>query len=179
MEGTDLSPEMVAQLQANIESFGFSHAVHCSVQDVQALPEEWTGTFDVVFGLSMIMFAPDKAAALASIRRVLKPGGRAVISSWAALADNPASSILYQAQEDALQMGFERLDTSDPAVKAKLEAHVPVPQRRHPNYCFGDQVVFRDALLAAGFASVRWAHCGGGCQLFELIPTCVCFVSPL
>ena len=152
---TDLSEKMIEQLNEKLVDLGLTETVHTSVQDVQALPEEWAGKFDAVFGLSMIMFAPDRAKALKEIRKCVKPGGVAVISSWAALADNPASSILYQAQEDALQLGFARVDATDAAAQEKIKNHIPVPERRHPNYVFGDPAVFTEALLAAGFSSVR------------------------
>ena len=47
-----------------------------------------TGAFDVVLCQQGLQFFPDRPAALREMKRVLKPGGRAVIAVWAAIARN-------------------------------------------------------------------------------------------
>lgn len=47
-----------------------------------------TGAFDVVLCQQGLQFFPDRPAALREMRRVLKPGGHAVIAVWAAIERN-------------------------------------------------------------------------------------------
>jgi SAM-dependent methyltransferase len=49
--------------------------------DLEALPAE-DGTADVVLSVFGVIFAREPASALAEIARVLRPGGRALISAW-------------------------------------------------------------------------------------------------
>lgn len=51
------------------------------VAGAEDLPFE-DGTFDCVISLFAVIFAPDPERAMAEIVRVLKPGGRALITSW-------------------------------------------------------------------------------------------------
>jgi SAM-dependent methyltransferase len=77
----DLSEKMVAEFRARIAAAGLSGAVDVRVGDGQRLPFE-TGAFDAAFSMFGLMFFPDRAAGLREMKRVLKPGGRAVVSSW-------------------------------------------------------------------------------------------------
>jgi SAM-dependent methyltransferase len=70
---TDLSAGMVQQAQKNLSSH--SHNFQFKGIDAQSLP--WDDPFfDVVIANHMLYHVPDRAKALAEIRRVLKPGGR-------------------------------------------------------------------------------------------------------
>ena len=40
------------------------------------------GTIDAVMSVDALLFTPDKAAAMAELRRILRPGGRLVLTSW-------------------------------------------------------------------------------------------------
>jgi SAM-dependent methyltransferase len=62
--------------------------VEVMVGDGQALPFE-DESFDAAFLMFGLMFFPDRAAGLRELRRVLKPGGRAVVSSWAPMTEVP------------------------------------------------------------------------------------------
>jgi len=77
----DLSPEMVAQFRARVAAAGLESAIDVRVGDGQHLPFE-TAAFDAAFSMFGLMFFPDRVAGLREMKRVLKPGGRAVISSW-------------------------------------------------------------------------------------------------
>ncbi len=69
---TDFSPGMVGAARRNLEGLrGFRFAV----ADAQALPFP-DGSFDTVIANHMLYHVPDRALALAGIRRVLRPGGR-------------------------------------------------------------------------------------------------------
>jgi SAM-dependent methyltransferase len=63
--------------------------------DAQALPLG-DGEVDAVVFQFGLMFVPDKARALREVKRVLRPGGTAVISVWDTLANNPASRFFHE-----------------------------------------------------------------------------------
>ena len=70
---TDFSPGMVQQARANLQDSG--HAVAFETADAQALPFA-DRAFDAVIANHVLFHVPDRAAALAELRRVLRPGGR-------------------------------------------------------------------------------------------------------
>jgi SAM-dependent methyltransferase len=76
----DFSAEMVELLRRRAAREGVS-AIEAVVGDGMALP--WPdGRFDAAASLFGLIFFPDRARGLAELRRVLRPGGRAVITSW-------------------------------------------------------------------------------------------------
>jgi SAM-dependent methyltransferase len=94
--GMDMTEEMVEKARANAERLDV-HNVDFRLGKIEALPVE-DGTVDVVISNCVINLSPDKPAVFGEIRRVLKPGGRIVISDILrsgeipkALQDNPAA----------------------------------------------------------------------------------------
>ena len=77
VSAVDLSSQMVAQFRARIAAANLDTAVDVRVGDGQQLPFE-TAAFDAAFSMFGLMFFPDRAAGLREMKRVLKPGGRAV-----------------------------------------------------------------------------------------------------
>jgi ubiquinone/menaquinone biosynthesis C-methylase UbiE len=76
----DFSAEMIGLLRERADREGIT-AVDARVGDGMALP--WPdAAFDAVFSMFGLIFFPDRAKGLAELRRVLQPGGRAVVSSW-------------------------------------------------------------------------------------------------
>lgn len=76
----DFSPMMVRNLKRRLN--GAQQGADVREGDGQALP--WNdGTFDAAFSMFGLMFFPDRARGFAELFRVLKPGGAAVVSSWA------------------------------------------------------------------------------------------------
>lgn len=77
VEGIDITPAYVAEATAAARRLGFADdAVRFRVGDAHAMPFE-DGAFDLVIG-SGILHHLDLPAAMAEIRRVLRPGGVAV-----------------------------------------------------------------------------------------------------
>lgn len=74
---TDLSPGMVAQAAHSLSTHSLSThtAMHFAQADAQQLPFA-PGTCDIVVANHMLYHVPDRAHALAEIKRVLRPGGR-------------------------------------------------------------------------------------------------------
>lgn len=60
------------------------------------------GGLDVITGQQVLQFVPDRAATLAEMRRVLRPGGRLGLVTWAGLDDNPLFEALHEAVHDVL-----------------------------------------------------------------------------
>jgi SAM-dependent methyltransferase len=72
--GVDMTPEMLAKARANAHEAGLAN-VEFREGLLEALPVA-TGRADVVISNGVLNLVPDKAAALAEMHRVLRPGGR-------------------------------------------------------------------------------------------------------
>jgi len=76
LTGVDLSPEMLAMARRQLPD-----PVDLRVAPAHALPLS-DDSFDVVVTTSAFHFFPSPEAALAEMRRVLRPGGALVITDW-------------------------------------------------------------------------------------------------
>lgn len=72
--GVDMTPQMLAKARANAAAAGLPN-VEFREGVLERLPVE-TGWADVVISNGVLNLVPDKAAALAEMHRVLRPGGR-------------------------------------------------------------------------------------------------------
>jgi len=79
---TDLAPDMVSQAEARVKALGISGRVTCQVLDMQSMSGISDASMDVVTVSFGLMFAPNLAAALSEIHRVLVPGGVMTASVW-------------------------------------------------------------------------------------------------
>lgn len=70
---TDISPQMVERLAAAVAAAGLGH-VECRVTSAEAIDAE-DGAFDAVFCANALHVMDAPAAALAEMRRVLRPDG--------------------------------------------------------------------------------------------------------
>jgi SAM-dependent methyltransferase len=94
VDALDFSPKMVERLAARIALLRAN--VTAQVGDGQALPYE-DGTFAAAFSMFGLMFFPDRDQGFAEMRRVLKQGGKAVVSSWEPLDKTPLLAAVYGA----------------------------------------------------------------------------------
>jgi len=76
--GVDMTEAMRERARQGAAACGLAH-VEVRDGDATALPIE-VGTVDVVISNGVLNLVPDKQAAIAEIRRVLKPGGRVQIA---------------------------------------------------------------------------------------------------
>lgn len=80
--GTDISAEMVQHIQTVAAARGFGQLSALRAHAEEPVCE--AASFDAVLCALGLMYAPDPVAALREMRRVLKPGGRAVAAVWGA-----------------------------------------------------------------------------------------------
>ncbi len=125
----DFSPGMLEQLAARAIREGVQN-VEALVMDAQGLelPDEG---YDAAYSMFVLMFVPDRAQALREMLRVLRPGGRALVATWAPIERRPFMKVGFEAMAEA----FPEMP---PPSKGDLQA---------PDECERE-------LAAAGFASV-------------------------
>jgi ubiquinone/menaquinone biosynthesis C-methylase UbiE len=128
-EGVDLDPAMLAVAARAAELDGLAAEWHCASALELPLPER---AFNLCLCLQGLQFFPDPAAALAEIRRVLRPGGRVVVSCWGP----PVASVGH----DALFRALERQGVD--ATKSSR------------GFSLGDQDILQHWVREAGFARV-------------------------
>src|SRR5687767_965621 len=85
--GCDLSPAMleVAAGKPALDDAAPITYRQCPADEVD-VPD---GAFDIVLCQQGLQFFPDRLGALAEMRRILKPGGRAGVAVWCAIEENP------------------------------------------------------------------------------------------
>jgi len=124
---TDLNPGMLQVAQAE----GTSRAVEWRAANAMELPFA-DGEFDVVVCQFGAMFFPDKPKAFAEVRRVLKPGGTFLFSTWDRIETNEFAA------------------TAEAALQAYFPDNPPWFMSRTPHGYF-DHDLIRADLAAAGF----------------------------
>ena len=95
---TDISAPMLAyarKISANAENIEWREADACKLPFAD-------GAFGAVVCAFGAMFFPDRAAAFAEARRVLKPGGLFVFNVWDAIEENPHALAVTQVVESLL-----------------------------------------------------------------------------
>jgi ubiquinone/menaquinone biosynthesis C-methylase UbiE len=107
----DFSEAMNACLRARAESLGVRN-LRVLQADGQALPFE-PRSFDAAFSMFGWMFFPDRAKGLSELRRVLQPGARLVVSSWAPVDRAPLMAAMFGAL-NAADPTFSKAPVYDP-----------------------------------------------------------------
>lgn len=131
VDAIDFSSAMLDAFARHISVSNFAH-VHWVQGDGQELPYA-DGSFEIGASMFGLMFFPDRRRGFSELCRVLVPGGRAVVSSWAPVDLSPAMELLFGA--------LRSLDPSRPA-----------PQRDATT--LENRVLFEEEMRAGGFSSV-------------------------
>jgi SAM-dependent methyltransferase len=131
--GADISAPMLEVARSRAEAAGLAQARFIEA-DAQVHAFE---PADGVFSRFGVMFFGDPAAALANLRRALKPGGRLAFVCWRPLAQNPWMGAPGAAVAALL-----------PAPALPPDPHAPGP------FAFGDRDRLHGLLKAGGFADI-------------------------
>jgi len=147
---TDINAAMLAQGRDRLINDGIVGNVRCAQVNAEKLPFA-DSSFDCVtiaFGLRNVT---DKPAALASMRRVLKPGGQLVILEFS----HPTSALkpLYDAYSFRVLPVLGQIVANDAASYRYLAESI----RMHPN-----QQTLLEMMNAAGLEGCRYHNLTGG-----------------
>jgi len=148
---SDINRSMLEAGRDRLLDRGFAGNLHCLVADAERLPFA-AGAFDCVtmaFGLRNVT---DKAAALKSMHRVLKPGGQLLVLEFSKPVA-PGLKPLYDAYSFNVLPALGRLIARDAASYRYLAESI----RRHP-----DQETLLAMLEEAGFGAARYHNLTGG-----------------
>jgi len=148
---SDVNAAMLEVGRDRLLDKGFVGNVECVVADAERLPFE-DNSFDCVtigFGLRNVT---DKAAALAQMHRVLKPGGQLLVLEFSTPVA-PGLKPLYDAYSFKVLPVLGRLVAQDAASYRYLAESIAM----HPN-----QETLLGMLRTAGFAQTRYHNLTGG-----------------
>ena len=95
VDALDFSPQMLALLDVYLAENKMLN-VETVVGDGQNLPYP-NHQYDAAFSMFGLMFFPDRVRGFSELHRVLKPGGTAVVSSWAPIEQSPAMRLMFGA----------------------------------------------------------------------------------
>jgi demethylmenaquinone methyltransferase/2-methoxy-6-polyprenyl-1,4-benzoquinol methylase len=147
---SDINPSMLDVGRDRLLDRGFVGNVDCLVADAERLPFA-NDSFDCLtigFGLRNVT---DKAAALRSMYRVLKPGGQLLVLEFSTPA--PELKRLYDAYSFNVLPLLGRFVAQDAASYRYLAESI----RMHPN-----QETLLEMLRTAGFEQTRYHNLSGG-----------------
>lgn len=108
VDALDFSPAMISMLETRKVREPDGVRIAPRLGDGQALPYD-DATFDAGFSMFGLMFFPDRGKGLAELRRVLKPGARAAISSWPQLDEAPLFGAIFGTLHQLVTPGAPRL----------------------------------------------------------------------
>ena len=90
--GVDMTPQMIDKARANATAGGYTN-VEFRLGEIEALPVA-DGTVDVIISNCVLNLSPEKDRVLGEAFRVLKPGGRVVVSDM--VSDHAIPDVLQE-----------------------------------------------------------------------------------
>ncbi len=130
---SDVAESMTAIAEARATTLGLRN-VTTRVLDLEHIDAPDAG-YDVVLCREGLMLVPDPAAAVGEIARVLRPGGRVVVTVWGPRAENPWLGVVFD------------------VVSEQLGAPTPPPGLPHP-FSLSDAGELAGLFEAAGLSDV-------------------------
>lgn len=131
---TDFAPKMVEMLKERMKVAGAEN-VRCEVMDGQALALE-DRSFDAAACNFALMLFPDRAKGFSELCRVLRPGGRVMVSGWAG-----------PDRFELLGLFVEAMNAAFPEMAA--------PAEQPAVFSLGDLAHFKAQMEAAGLQDVE------------------------
>jgi demethylmenaquinone methyltransferase / 2-methoxy-6-polyprenyl-1,4-benzoquinol methylase len=148
---SDINPKMLEIGRDRLLDAGFVGNVECIVADAERLPFDDNSFHCVTIGFGL-RNVTDKAAALKSMYRVLKPGGQLMVLEFSTPVP-PGLKSIYDAYSFNVIPALGKLVAND----ADSYRYLAESIRMHPN-----QETLLDMLRAAGFAQARYHNLTGG-----------------
>lgn len=147
----DINASMLREGRERLVDAGVIDNLHFAQVNAEALPfpDNHFSLITIAFGLRNVT---DKQAALSSMYRVLKPGGRLLVLEFSKPV-LPGLGKLYDAYSFTALPLMGRLVTGDAASYRYLAESI----RMHP-----DQKTLREMMVAAGFERVEYYNMTGG-----------------
>jgi demethylmenaquinone methyltransferase/2-methoxy-6-polyprenyl-1,4-benzoquinol methylase len=148
---TDINASMLAEGRRRLDDTGVVGNVDYSLADASDLPfaDESFDCITIGFGLRNVT---DKQAALASMRRCLKPGGRLLILEFSKVAHEKLEP-LYDAYSFKVLPMLGKLVAGD----AESYKYLAESIRMHP-----DQETLKEMMSEAGLERCRYTNLAGG-----------------
>lgn len=139
IQAIDFSQGMLDWFNREIEDQQISN-IQTHLMDGQQLEFE-DNRFEWAFSIFGLMFFPDRMKGFRELYRVLKPGGRAAVTSWAPVSDSPLMQLMFS----AISAAFPRKPESNSQTILNLE----------------DPDNFKKEMRDAGFEDVSISHFNG------------------
>lgn len=162
VHATDFSQKMLEELRKNATPDELEQLI-LQQADGQALPYK-DASFDAAFSMFGLFLFPDRSQGFSELARVLRPGGRAVVSSWHSQDDIPAFRIMSEELSHMLSLptsGKPPLSDAD-ACRSEMSTagfEVTLHERVHVLSCPSLDALWEGFLHAHVMLGVAKAHC--------------------
>lgn len=133
----DFSPQMIGHLERQIRERN-TRNISAMVCDCQGLPYK-DNSFDLAFSQFGLMFFPDRNKGFSEMYRVLKPGGKAAVYSWAPIRESSAMTMMME----ALFAGFPETKPKDTETRTIVHG-------------LDDLETFRTEMSQVGFCDINF-----------------------
>jgi SAM-dependent methyltransferase len=131
---TDYADGMLERLKARVERESLKN-IEVRRMNGQQL-ELASESFDAAFSLFGLIFFPNRSRGFSELQRILKPGGRAVVTGWGPLQNSPVMAAMIRGVREALP-------------------DLPAPPGPPPMLSLQDPAQFATEMIEAGFDEVE------------------------
>ena len=149
--GVDMTPEMVTRARANARKGGYAN-VDFRLGEIESLPVA-DATVDAIISNCVLNLSPERDRVLAEALRVLKPGGRLVISDL--VCDVPVPGRLREKAEAVTaclpveREAYESQLRAAGFVEVRISAGQPYPREAASSTPIGQRIAAEEPELAA------------------------------